>query len=81
LPSPAEYPRIGFGDQTVNETIIIPALRGCSAAPNPATLEIQQSDMVRFDLVLTGDSMTGEVNMTGGQGPSGKANLNVTRAK
>jgi hypothetical protein len=49
---------------------------------NKVTLEIQQTDMtVKFDLVLTGDSMTGEVNMTGGQGPSGKANLNVTRAK
>jgi hypothetical protein len=46
------------------------------------TLEVQEGAMtVKFDLVLAGDRMTGEVNMTGGQGPSGKAVLDVTRAK
>jgi hypothetical protein len=49
---------------------------------NKVTLEVQQGPMtVKFDLVLAGDRMTGEVNMSGAQGPSGKALVDVTRAK
>jgi hypothetical protein len=49
---------------------------------NRITLEVQQADMtVQFDLVLASDRLTGEVNMSGGKGPSGKAMLDVTRAK
>jgi hypothetical protein len=49
---------------------------------NKVTLEVPQGNTTtKFDLVLAGDRMTGEVNMSGGQGPSGKATIDVTRAK